>query len=161
MGSILVEMFKHNVWANDVLMEACAALSDEQLDARVDGTYGNIGDTLAHIAGAQERYVAGLTGGQWQRLEEEGLALREVRERLRQSSQALIDFAGQHTEDTVIHGVRRGEPFALLASVFLTQAINHATEHRAQIATTLTQIGITPPVMDGWTYDDTRAGESG
>ena len=40
-------------------------------------------------------------------------------------------------------------------SLFLIQAINHGTEHRSQIATILTQIGVEPPEMDGWTYFET------
>jgi uncharacterized damage-inducible protein DinB len=36
--------------------------------------------------------------------------------------------------------------------LFLLQAINHGTEHRSQIATTLTQLGVEPPEMDGWGY---------
>jgi uncharacterized damage-inducible protein DinB len=38
------------------------------------------------------------------------------------------------------------------ASVVLVQAINHATEHRAHAATILTQLGIEPPLLDGWTF---------
>ena len=38
------------------------------------------------------------------------------------------------------------------ASLILLQAVNHATEHRSQIATILTQLGIEPPAMDGWTF---------
>ena len=38
------------------------------------------------------------------------------------------------------------------ASLLLLQAVNHGTEHRSQIATVLTQLGIEPPEMDGWTY---------
>jgi uncharacterized damage-inducible protein DinB len=34
----------------------------------------------------------------------------------------------------------------------LLQAVNHSTEHRSQIATILTQLGIEPPSMDGWTF---------
>jgi len=30
--------------------------------------------------------------------------------------------------------------------------INHATEHRAQIMAILTQLGIQPPDLDGWSY---------
>jgi uncharacterized damage-inducible protein DinB len=37
-------------------------------------------------------------------------------------------------------------------SLYLLQAINHSTEHRAQVATILTQLGVEPPAMDGWTY---------
>lgn len=37
-------------------------------------------------------------------------------------------------------------------SLLLLQAINHGTEHRSQIATILTQLGVEAPEMDGWTY---------
>jgi uncharacterized damage-inducible protein DinB len=38
-----------------------------------------------------------------------------------------------------------------LASL-MAQVINHATEHRAHIATIITQLGMEPPNMDLWTY---------
>jgi uncharacterized damage-inducible protein DinB len=38
------------------------------------------------------------------------------------------------------------------ASLILTQAINHATEHRAQVTTILTQQGVEPPDLSGWAY---------
>jgi uncharacterized damage-inducible protein DinB len=38
------------------------------------------------------------------------------------------------------------------ASLLLLQAVNHGTEHRSQVATILTQLGIEPPDMDGWTF---------
>ena len=34
----------------------------------------------------------------------------------------------------------------------LTQVINHATEHRAQIMAILTHLGIQPPELDSWGY---------
>ena len=40
------------------------------------------------------------------------------------------------------------------ASLLLLQAVNHGTEHRSQVATILTQLGVVPPEMDGWTYFD-------
>jgi len=54
----------------------------------------------------------------------------------------------------------RGESYEMPAALFLVQAINHATEHRTQIKTALTQAGITPPELDGWTWDDERRGEA-
>ena len=45
---------------------------------------------------------------------------------------------------------RETEPIPV--GILLIQAINHATEHRAQVATILTQQGSTPPEMDGWTF---------
>ena len=47
-----------------------------------------------------------------------------------------------------------GTPHAVPKTIILTQAINHATEHRAQIMAILTQLGIEPPSLDSWTYFD-------
>ncbi len=41
------------------------------------------------------------------------------------------------------------------SGLILTQAINHATEHRAQIMTILTQLGIEPPDLSGWAFSNT------
>jgi uncharacterized damage-inducible protein DinB len=48
--------------------------------------------------------------------------------------------------------------YTLPVWLLLLQAINHATEHRAQVAAILTQQGIEPPGMDGWTYHETIFG---
>ena len=36
--------------------------------------------------------------------------------------------------------------------VRLAQAIHHGTDHRSQICTALTAIGVTPPAIDVWDY---------
>ncbi len=155
MPTPLAEMFQHNLWANLRLLDVCASLTDDQLSLTLPGTYGTIRDTLLHIARGEEAYVFRLIG---QRPEPSlrditefpGFAL--LRERLQASGDQLIAIAGQFDPgqnipipfDEVIHSVP--------ATVLLIQAINHATDHRSQIATMLTQQGVTPPDMDGWTY---------
>jgi uncharacterized damage-inducible protein DinB len=62
MSETLVELFKHNVWANQCLFDACEGLNDRQLDATIPGTFGSIRNTLIHIVGAQDRLVAALSG---------------------------------------------------------------------------------------------------
>lgn len=54
MSAELTELFKHNLWGNLRLLDACEKLSDEQLDATSPGTYGSIRDTLVHIASGEE-----------------------------------------------------------------------------------------------------------
>jgi len=39
-------------------------------------------------------------------------------------------------------------------TILLAQATNHATEHRTQIMTILTQLGIQPPELDRWACFD-------
>jgi uncharacterized damage-inducible protein DinB len=38
--------------------------------------------------------------------------------------------------------------------VVLVQIINHATEHREQISSMLSALGVTPPILDGWAYGE-------
>jgi uncharacterized damage-inducible protein DinB len=36
----------------------------------------------------------------------------------------------------------------------MLQVINHATEHREQIKSMLSALGVTPPDIDGWDYGE-------
>ena len=38
--------------------------------------------------------------------------------------------------------------------VVMLQVINHATEHREQIKSMLSALGVTPPDIDGWDYGE-------
>ncbi len=40
----------------------------------------------------------------------------------------------------------------------MVQAINHATEHREQISSMLSALGVTPPELDGWAYGEATHG---
>ena len=44
----LTTLFSHNQWANLGLLEACAGLSAEQLNASLTGAFGSIHDSLQH-----------------------------------------------------------------------------------------------------------------
>ena len=60
--NILGKLFEHNNWANLQIIQACSALSDEQLDAEPQSaTMGTIRATLTHLAGAQAGYLSLLT----------------------------------------------------------------------------------------------------
>jgi uncharacterized damage-inducible protein DinB len=160
MSESLVELFRHNAWANQILFDACAGLSDEQLDATVMGTFGSIRNTLVHIVGAQERYVAALAEAgpvSVFREREPFSGLAELRDGARASSAALIELAARAQAGATVTTTYRGEGFTLPVWLLLVQAINHATEHRAQVAAILTQQGSEPPGMDGWAYHEARS----
>ncbi len=152
----LAELFKHNLWANLRLLDACASLSDEQLDADATGTYGRVRDTLVHLVAAEGRYVARLTGRQPDQAlrESDGFpGFEELRKRAQGSGEELIEIA-RGFRPKVLKGTWRGEPYAIPATTIIIQAINHATEHRAHVMTILSQQGIEPPSLDGWTYGE-------
>ena len=44
-------------------------------------------------------------------------------------------------------------------TIILNQVINHATEHRSQVMSIMTQIGIEPPDVSSWTYFNEQEGQ--
>lgn len=159
MTSLLVKLFEHNRWANLRAAAACAGLTDAQLDATVSGTAGPVRDTLMHVAGAEQRYVMLLSGRQPTYSERDGWPGAEaLRRALDESGNALIDLAGRADPDEVLRGERGGERYELPVEIAYTQAINHATEHRSQIATILTQQGVEPPDFQAWAWLDELSG---
>ena len=150
---ILVKLFEHNNWANQQISEACSALSDQQLDAEPQSaTQGSIRSTLTHLVSAQRGYLALLT------LPVEArptapLAFSELQESLRISGEGLLALAAEeHNFPQTRLQTRDG--FYVEPWVVLVQIINHATEHREQIKSMLSAVGLTPPDIDGWDYGD-------
>lgn len=150
----LVLLFRHNLWANLTLLDACAALDEAGLETAAIGTYGAIYDTLRHIVGAEQGYLIHLTGRQpEQRLRREDRPdVATLRELARQTGAALIDVAASATPDDVAYLSWDNQRWPYTFGMILNQVINHATEHRAQVMTILTQLGIEPPDLSGWFY---------
>jgi len=155
MSEVLTELFRHNLWANLRLIAACQAMDPTCLRAAAPGTYGSVHDTLWHIVACEERYVALLTG-EWpeQPLGELRCAppLDDLAMCARRTGRALMHAATEADPRQILRGVWRGQPYALPVAVPLVQAINHGTEHRAQIAVVLSWHDITPPELDGWAF---------
>ena len=152
MTATLTELFRHNRWANEQLLEACRNLSEAQRAATAVGTYGELGYTLVHIVRGESFYLKVLTG--WEppvRWEIPGPwpGMDTLLERSRFTGDRLVEIAEMTPSDRMID---TGDDEFVPAWVVLVQAINHATEHRAHAATILTQLGIQPPELDGWTF---------
>ncbi len=152
--SFVSTLFRHNLWANLTLFEVCAKLSDAQLDAKIIGTYGSIRDMLQHIATSERSYITRITTGKRHKSTEGQLSVSEMLEIIRTAGEQYLAAAPQVKANDQVEVDWEGTPRMIPCSILLTQAINHATEHRAQIMTTLTQIGIQPPDLDGWSFFD-------
>jgi uncharacterized damage-inducible protein DinB len=162
MTTPLAEVFRHHQWANLRVLDFCAELDEAALAADAVGTYGPVRDTLLHLCAAEERYVFAFgvsAPGKPIREDEPFPGFEELRRRAEASGGALIEIAGTLEPGRILEGTRRDQKYAIPAAVFLAQAINHATEHRAHICTALTQHGLGPPVVDAWQW--AREGNSG
>jgi uncharacterized damage-inducible protein DinB len=153
---LLVEFFRHNAMMNERLVEACRKLSPEELGATATGTYGSIGATLVHITNSQVGYAARLLDAERpERLPEDPFpGFEALTERLAQGNAQLEEAATKAVQDRAVQVTGDDPPGAWLmpVSLFLLQAVNHGTEHRSQVATILTHLGVEPPEMDGWAY---------
>jgi len=152
----LTTLFRHNRWANERILERCAGLTAEQLDATIVGAFGSIRDTLQHIVTAERSYFSRISTGQPYRRPEDvpPLTIAEMTESVRASDSGLIEWAPKVQAGDTVQVNREGVPRDVPKTILLTQAINHATEHRAQIMAILTQLGIQPPELDSWSYFD-------
>jgi uncharacterized damage-inducible protein DinB len=152
----LTTLFSHNLWANLSLLERCADLTSEQLDGTISGTYGSIRDTLEHIVTAEQSYFSRISTGQRHPRSEDAppLTIAEMEESVRTTGSGLIEWAPKVQPDDTVQIDWDGTPREVPKTILLTQVINHATEHRAQIMVILTQLGIQPPELDSWSYFD-------
>ena len=151
----LPDFFKYNLWANLRLLDVCAHLSDAQLDATTRGTFGSVRETLMHLFAAEEGYVRHFTGtSPTPRLKELTTfpGFDELRRRAERSGKELITIAEQGDLSQIFY--LDGGTYEAPAIVVVIQAINHAIDHRSQIATLLSQQDIEPPDLDGWAYND-------
>jgi uncharacterized damage-inducible protein DinB len=152
--SILGDAFAHHAWANEKIFDACAPLSAAQLMSPVPGTYGPIIAILHHLVDADAFYLRILTGGTFVNIDENSrFDVEELRTFSRQHEAAFRDFLGgplDPDQDVVEHG--DGWEFHATLGVRLAQVVHHGTDHRSQICTALTGLGITPPDIDVWAY---------
>ncbi|MBW7884165.1 MAG: DinB family protein [Caldilineaceae bacterium] len=152
----LTTLFSHHLWANLRLLERCAELTPEQLNGTAIGTYGSIYDTLHHIVTAEQSYLSRIsTGKRYERPEDEQpMTIADMMDSVRKTGSGLIEWAPKVQAGDTVRIDWDGTPRDVPKTIILTQVINHATEHRAQVMVMMTQLGVEPPDLQSWSYFD-------
>ena len=151
--AMLRDAFEHHNWASLVVLDACADLSDEQLSATVPGIYGSILDTLRHLVEADVWYLHTLTDPRVPTIDESTMGVPELRAEMARNGprwRALLDRELDPEQD-VAFGNSQGETHAPMG-IRIAQVLHHGTDHRSQVCTVLTSLGITPPSIDLWDF---------
>jgi uncharacterized damage-inducible protein DinB len=148
------DAFDHHVWGTLRLIDACSGLSPEQLAASASGTYGSILDTFRHIAAADSSYLFVLTAGAVHPIDEEHLELPEIRSVMERFGEDWSEVLTQDPDPEAVLVRRRDDGSETHApiGIRLAQVIHHGSDHRSQICTTLTSLGIEPPGIDVWEF---------
>ncbi len=150
----LKKLFEHNNWANLQIIQACSALSDEQLDAGPQSaTKGSIRLTLLHLVASQHNYLSLLTLPVEAR-RRISPAYAELEQAARVSGEGLLAMASDESNKLLRTQLQTTDGYFVEPWVVMVQAINHATEHREQICSMLSALGVTPPDLDGWAYGE-------
>jgi len=154
MTTVLDDAFGHHVWATLRLLDTCLALTPEQLETTVPGTYGSILATMRHLVGADRSYLWLLSDGQLPEIDEDALDLAALRAAMEADGPVwteVIDRDVDASRVVVRHRDDGSESLAPLG-IRLAQVIHHGTDHRSQICTALTSLGIVPPEIDVWDF---------
>ena len=155
MAHPLRDAFDHHVWATVRLIDACRELSPDQLEASAEGTYGSILRTMRHLVGSDSWYLFDITEDPARRIDEKSMGLPELRDAMGDDGEAWSAYLASGPDpDQVLteidedDGFRRDAPVGLR----LAQALHHGTDHRSQICTALTTLGVEPPGIDVWEW---------
>jgi uncharacterized damage-inducible protein DinB len=157
---IYEDALAHHVWATLRLFDACAALSDGQVRANEPGIYGSILATLGHLVGADAWYLNCVTGGQFPEFDDEAPGaddLAILRAQFASHADAWRGAAAAHRDPDEVIGspMRNGGRMDATTGIRFAQVVHHGTDHRSQICTALTHLGVEPPSFDVWDYGQT------
>ena len=154
--SVLEDAFAHHVWATLRLVDTCLPLSSEQLGTAVLGTYGSILETVRHLVGADASYLFAMTEGRTSLIDEDRMDLPELRAAMEGHGAAWSQLVAQDLEPDAITVRRRDDGSETHApmGIRLAQALHHGTDHRSQICTALTTLGVEPPAIDVWDFGE-------
>jgi uncharacterized damage-inducible protein DinB len=148
------DAFAHHVWATLRLIDSCLALSPEQLEIPVPGTYGSIIETARHLVGSDAWYLFTATGDRDHRIDEDHMDLPELRAAMEGHGAAWSQLLAQDLDPDAANVTRHddGSETHTTVGIRLAQVLHHGTDHRSQICTVLTSLGVEPPGIDVWDF---------
>jgi len=153
-GSLIRDAFAHHVWATLRLIDACQDLGPEQLETAPPGTYGSIIDTLRHLVVADASYLEVVSGEVSSLPGPDGMSLAELRDEVERHGQAWDRLLERELDPDVLlvrHRPDGSETHAPLG-IRLAQALHHGSDHRSQVCTALSTLGLDPPAIDVWDF---------
>lgn len=156
MNDGLIDGFCYNTWATHQVLQACTVLTEAQLNTTVTGTYGSIIATLRHMVSSEDGYCRRLMGQEpdWCPNRDNDPDIAELTRRVDDLAAHWERFLSEPFDGERLFviawhdGIDRDVP----AGIVLNQVLHHGNEHRTQINTTLTSIGVQTPDLGLWDY---------
>lgn len=126
-------LLQHMAWANQKVYQSVQSLPDESLESFIVNPEWTARQILKHITSAADWYLYSLEGG----------SLQEIRRPSNMSDVANLAkmlaaldseiIKSGNLDDEMLTISYKGESEKNLRSTIISQAVHHATEHRAQL----------------------------
>ncbi len=126
-------------------------LSVEELETSVPGTRGPMLETLRHIVLSDAFDLFVLTGDRAFDIDDEHMTLAEARVTMERNGSGWAEYISRPLDpDEIVHEVDKTDGYQRWAPVGfrLAGVLNHGTDHRSQVCTALTSLGVEPPKID-------------
>ena len=147
--------YQYNAWANQRILDTAAQLTPEQLREKSSASFESIFDTLVHTMSAQWIWLS-----RWQGTSPTAMIdpndfvdLTAVCERWAEIEQNTQAFVAQLDEAVfmqteVSYNNTKGKSFSYPLWQLMLHQVNHATQHRSEVAAIMTQFGYSPGWLD-------------
>lgn len=147
-------LYKYNQWANARILNATANVSQEEYLAPASFPYGGLRGTLVHTLFAEwvwrQRWEG--TSPTKRFLPEDFPTFESLRTRWAEEDQALISFVESLTDEKLERKFKYNstdsQPHERILWQVMAHMVNHGTQHRAETAAILTELGHSPGDLD-------------
>ncbi len=160
MRDYILFIYGYNSWANQRLLDTATKISQEQFLAGTGHSSAepSIRDTLVHAMSAHEVWLARWSGvSPTQMLDPKDFGtlelIKQYWDEVEQHTRGFLDAVQDDVLlDTMHYTTTKGVPFAYPRWQTMLHQVNHATQHRSEVAHLLTQAGHSPGDLDMLTY---------
>lgn len=157
---VIRSLSQYNVWANHRILVAVSTLTAKQFLARAGSSYPTVRDTLVHMMSAEwiwlSRWKGSSPGAMFEATDFPKLQSIQTRwETIEVETQQFIDQLNPLQPGEVVSYINtRSEKWAYPLWQQMIHQVNHATQHRSEVAAILTLFGCSPGDLDYLDYQD-------
>lgn len=149
--TILEDLFAHNDWANQKILDLCQDLSNDQLDAPREIGFGSLRNTIFHTLEAEKIWLERWLGEPWRPLEKEAgeRSVDQIRAEAMQTARKRNQLIRTERESGFSRIIEFQDSlqnqYRLPLGDLMNHVSNHGIHHRAQALNYLRSFGKTVP----------------
>ncbi len=153
--SLVDDAFRHHAWATLRLIDACIALDPVRLNAAVPATERSILNTIRHLVASDSFELFVASGEREPFIRTDSMELAEIRAAMEHIGTGWVRLLDEGIDpDAMTHEIDPDDGFQRQApmGVRLVAALQHSSDHRSQICTALTTLGVRPQTLDAFSF---------